>query len=113
MPSSSSVGITSSSGFLHHSEYSLWSAVTGCTACARRIVCTPGFGKTEVLNLTLLNQILHRSGHVFDRHVRINAVLIEQIDRIGLESLERGFGDFLDVLRPTVQADLLAFRDRS
>jgi hypothetical protein len=29
IPSSSRVGITSVSGFLHHSEYSLWSAVTG------------------------------------------------------------------------------------
>src|SRR5580658_575263 len=29
IPSSSSVGSTSASGFLHHSEYSLWSAVTG------------------------------------------------------------------------------------
>ena len=38
MPSSSSVGSTSSSGRRHHSEYSLWTAVTGCTACARRIV---------------------------------------------------------------------------
>src|SRR6266702_3333916 len=41
MPSSSSVGITSASGRLNHSEYSLWSAVTRCTAWARRMVFTP------------------------------------------------------------------------
>ena len=41
IPSSSSVGSTSSSGLSLHSEYSLCSAVTGWTACARRIVCTP------------------------------------------------------------------------
>ena len=41
MPSSSSAGSTSSSGSLHQSEYSLCSAVTGWTACARRIVRTP------------------------------------------------------------------------
>ena len=35
------MGNTSFSGSRHHSEYSLWSAVTGCTACARRMVCTP------------------------------------------------------------------------
>ena len=29
IPSSSSIGITSCSGFLHHSEYSLWRAVSG------------------------------------------------------------------------------------
>src|SRR2546425_2368271 len=38
MPSSSRVGSSSSSGRLHHSEYSLCTAVTGCTECARRIV---------------------------------------------------------------------------
>src|SRR2546422_6233517 len=36
IPSSSRVGSSSSSGRLHHSEYSLCTAVTGCTACARR-----------------------------------------------------------------------------
>ena len=38
MPSSSSVGRISRSGSRYHSEYSLWTAVTGWTACARRIV---------------------------------------------------------------------------
>ena len=38
MPSSASVGSTSASGSRVHSEYSLWTAVTGCTACARRMV---------------------------------------------------------------------------
>src|SRR5438034_8235728 len=38
MPSSSRVGSSSSSGRLHHSEYSLCTAVTGWTAWARRIV---------------------------------------------------------------------------
>ena len=38
MPSSSSVGRISFSGSRHHSEYSLCSAVTGCTACARRML---------------------------------------------------------------------------
>ena len=51
-----------------------------------------------------LDQFLHRAGDVFDRHVRVDAVLIEQIDHIGLEALERGLGDLLDVLRPAVQA---------
>src|SRR5207247_11358822 len=40
-PSSSRVGSSSSSERLHHSEYSLCTAVSGCTACARRIVRTP------------------------------------------------------------------------
>ncbi len=60
------------------------------------------FRKTEVLNLALLNQILHRSRYVFDGHVQINAVLIEQIDDVDLESLERCLSDLLDVLRATI-----------
>jgi len=39
---------------------------------------------------------------VFDRHVGIYAVLIEQIDDIGLEALERCLGDLLDVFWTTV-----------
>ena len=66
------------------------------------------FGQAEVLDLAFLDQVLHRAGHVFDRHVRIDAVLIEQIDALDLEPLERGLGDLSDVLRPAVQATLLA-----
>src|SRR5262245_65840663 len=61
------------------------------------------FRKAEVFHLTFLNQVLHRSRHVFDREVRVNTVLIEQIDDIDLESLERGLGDLLDALWPTIQ----------
>src|SRR5215472_13557675 len=57
-----------------------------------------------MLNLALLNQLLHCAGHVFDRYARVNTMLIEQIDGIDLESLERGFGDLLDVLWPAIQA---------
>jgi hypothetical protein len=106
MPSSSSVGMISASGLRHQSEYSLCSAVTGWTACARRMVCTPGFGEAEVLHLALLDQVLHRAGHVFDRHVRIDAVLIEQVDGVGPSRLSEPSADLLDVLGPAVQAGL-------
>ena len=62
------------------------------------------FGKAEVLDLAFLNQVLHRSGYVFDGHVRVNAMLIEQVDDIHLEPLERALDGLLDVLRPAVQA---------
>jgi len=42
-----------------------------------------GFGKTKVPYLALGNQFLHRTSHVFDRHIRINTVLIEQINVFG------------------------------
>src|SRR6266516_4996955 len=75
-------------------------------------VCVPDrlhtcFRKAEVLDLPFSNQVLHRSGHIFDGHVRVNAVLIEQIDGIDLQSLERALGNLLDVLWPTILAQLL------
>ncbi len=62
------------------------------------------FRKAEVLHLAGLDQLLHRSSHVLDRHIRIDAMLIEQVDDIGLEPLERNLCDFLDVGGPAVQA---------
>ncbi len=71
-----------------------------------------GFRKPEVLDLAFPNQILHRARDVLDRHVRVDAVLIEEIDPIGLESLERRVGDFPDVRRPAIQASLFAAFER-
>ena len=53
IPSSSRVGRISASGSRHHSEYSLCRAVTGWTACARRIVCDARLREAEVLDLAL------------------------------------------------------------
>src|SRR4029077_10275266 len=66
------------------------------------------FRKAEVLNLTLLNELLHRSRDFFDWHVQIDTMLVEQIDRIHLEPLERRLRDLLDVLRATIEAVPLA-----
>ena len=63
----------------------------------------PCFRQAEVLDLALLNQFLHRAGHIFDGHLGVNAVLIEQIDRVDAESLQRALHGLLDVLRPAVQ----------
>src|SRR5439155_24459758 len=46
------------------------------------------FGEAEVLDLALLNQLLHRPRDVLDGHVRIDAVLVIQIDGIDLQPLE-------------------------
>src|ERR1019366_7995423 len=62
------------------------------------------FGKAEVLDLAFLKQVLHRSSYVFDRHVRVNPMLIEQVDDVNLEPLKRALCGLLDVLWPTVQA---------
>ena len=44
-------GITSCSGFLHHREYSLWKAVSGWTAWARRMVFAPASESPKCLTL--------------------------------------------------------------
>src|SRR2546428_269349 len=62
------------------------------------------FGKAKIFHLALPDQLLHRPSHILDSHVRVNAMLIEQIDDIDLEALERGLRDLLDMLRPTIQA---------
>src|SRR5216683_7574309 len=66
--------------------------------------CTDArLGKPEVLHLAFPDEVLHCSRHVLDRHLRIDTVLIEEVDGIDLQSLERALGDLLDVLWPTIQ----------
>src|SRR3569832_987943 len=55
-----------------------------------------GFGKAEMLDLTLLIELFDRSRDLFDRHVRIDAMLVKQVDAVSLEPLERLLGDFPD-----------------
>ena len=61
-----------------------------------------------MLHLALLDQLLHGARDVFDRHIRVDAVLIEQVDDVSLEALERSLGDLLDVLGPAIQTSLFA-----
>ena len=35
------------------------------------------------------DQVLHRAGDLLDRHVRVDAVLIVEVDRVDAEVLER------------------------
>ena len=62
----------------------------------------PGFRQAEVFDLALGNQFLDRSCHVLDRHVRIDAVLIEEIDVIGPQTLQASVGHPLDMLGPAI-----------
>jgi len=62
------------------------------------------FGEAEVLHLALLDQIPDGAGDVFDGNIGIHAVLVEEVYDVGLEALERGVGDFADVLGTAVEA---------
>jgi hypothetical protein len=62
------------------------------------------FGEAEVLDLPLLDQILHRACDVLDRHVRVDPVLIEEVDRVYPEASERTLDGLAKVLRTAVHA---------
>ena len=61
------------------------------------------FGKAEVLHLSLLNQVLYRPRHIFDRNIRIHTVLVEKVYNVGSETLERGLCHLLHVLGAAVE----------
>jgi len=69
------------------------------------------FGKAEVLDLACLNQFLHGASDVFDRRVRVNPVLIEQVDCVDLEPLERAFDRLLDMGAASVELPADDLRD--
>ena len=65
-----------------------------------------------MLDLPLRDQLLHRAGNFLDRYIGIDAVLVEQVDLLDAEPLERSLGNRADMLGPAVQARLLhAARD--
>src|ERR1700691_1725693 len=71
----------------------------------------PGFGQAEMLHLAFLNQIPHGAGHLLDRYGGVDSVLIQEINEIGLEALERSFHHLPDVLGPAVETVWLAVDD--
>ena len=60
------------------------------------------FGQAEVLDLPLLDQVLHRPRHVLDRHRGIDAMLVVEVDGFDAEPLQRPFGAAPDDLGPAV-----------
>ncbi len=61
-------------------------------------------GQPEVADLAFGDQVAHGASHILDRHVRVDAVLVEQVDMVGAQALEAGFGDGTDILGAAVQA---------
>jgi len=61
-----------------------------------------------MLDLPFLNQVLHRACDVLDRHLRIDAVLIKQVDGIDVETLEQLLGNLSNTLRMAIETLPLA-----
>ena len=61
------------------------------------------FRHTEIFYFSFLDQIFHSSSDIFDGHIQINTVLIEQIYNVYSELLKRSFGNLPDTFRPAVK----------
>jgi hypothetical protein len=62
------------------------------------------FGKTEVLHLTLLNQILDSARNVLDWNVQVDSMWVKQVYGLDFQPPERRFCDLSDVLWPTIES---------
>ena len=64
-----------------------------------------------MLDLAGLDQSLDRPRHVLDRHVGVDAVLVEEVDDLDAEALERPFHRLADLFGPAVHSRHLAVDD--
>jgi hypothetical protein len=67
-----------------------------------------GFRQAEVADLSGLDEFADRAGDLFDRHVRVNAVLVEQVDCLCAKPRERCVGYPLDLFGAAVESGRLA-----
>ena len=85
MPSSRHAGRISSSTSRAHSEYSVCSAVMGWIFEARAQRLRSRLGQAEVAHLARFHQPRHRAHRVLDRHVRVDAVQVVEVDGVDAE----------------------------
>ena len=70
-----------------------------------------GFRQSPVQYLSLLHQILDRSGNFFHRHVWIDTVLVQKVNIICTQPPERPFHCATDMVGTAVQSGRLPFLD--
>ena len=104
MPSSSSVGSTSRSGSRCQREYSLCTAVTGCTAWARRMVLAAASERPKCLTLPSAMRSLTAPATSSIGHVRVDPMLVVEIDGVDPQARQRAFDDLLDVRGPALES---------
>ena len=102
MPSSESTGITSCSTSRVQSEYSLCTAVIGCTAWARRIGRGARLGEAEVAHLALCDELGHRPDGLLDRRLGVDPVLVVEVDVVDAQALQGALAGAAHVLRAAV-----------
>ena len=57
-----------------------------------------------MLHLAFPNQILYRARNIFDGHIQVHAMLVEEIDGIDLQPFERALANLLNMRRPAVES---------
>jgi len=62
-----------------------------------------GLGQAEVLDLSLADELLDGAGHILDGHLRIHTMLIQKVDAVGPQALQRRVDHAADVLGAAVQ----------
>src|SRR5579871_405044 len=66
------------------------------------------FRESKVFDFALLDELFHGARGFFDWNIRIDAVLVEQIDDIGLEALQGSLRDLFNVFRAAIESGLLS-----
>jgi hypothetical protein len=61
-----------------------------------------------MLDFALGDKVLDCARHVLYRHLGIDAMLIEQVDHLDAQPLQRSVADLADVLGPAIHGGLLA-----
>src|SRR4051794_2219815 len=59
-----------------------------------------GLRQAEVLDLSLADEVSDRSDHVLNRHIRVDAVLVIEVDRLHPQALQRPLRGLPDPFRP-------------
>src|SRR3954470_10959238 len=68
------------------------------------------FGEAEIADLSLVLKARHFADRILDRHIRIDAVLVIEIDRIDREPLEARLAGGTDIFGVAAHSEELAIR---
>ena len=61
-------------------------------------------GEPKVMHLSLINKILDGTRYLLNRDVGINAVLVEQVNPVGAQPLQRFLCNLANILRAAIKA---------